>query len=325
MAITSSLGYGGPIDENDIPQWGQAFQGTYGVLGPDDWKVTAKTGFPRTLVVAAGGGFGKRIFDTNDEVEVAVALDPEAAGNTRWDLVVAHRNTNGPGGTTTFSYVKGVVNGAKTSAITSRKRFEVNNTQDDQPLALVQITGNASGGTIGQIIDMRVWVIDGGAHAESELALQYLTAIGASVWVGETLWHCGRSPLSGAPAWKPHLLQSPINLLPGTGLTGNPPAGAAFYMSAGTWVTTTDAYGYGRITWPTPFPNGLLSYSLVNGDDAAGNALIFGASGAGASHGGSAYGTKQDVVYRLWGPNGGGQYVVLPGFHHRVNFIAIGW
>lgn len=319
MAITESVGYGGDVDENEIPSWSRGFQGSYGVIGPDAWKVTVKTGVDRTLVVAPGDGYGKGIRDTNDLVEATVTLDTLAAGSTRWDMVVAHRNTNGPGGVTTFSFVKGVV-GSKYSAFGSRKRFEDDETLDDQPLALVQVTGNGGGGVLGTVIDLRVWTTGSGAYAESEDVMQYLNDIGTSIWIGTTLWHCGRSPLSGAAAWFPVPMLAPLNFFgAGSAMVGVVPPSPQFLLQAGTVVRDSDAAGNTYVAFPNPFPNGCLIVIPVPGDDYSNPDLNANAYGY----------TREGFSYRTWrGEPQAATYerrTVAINYRHRVNYIAIGW
>lgn len=178
MAITGSLGYAGSMSESDIPRWGWSFAGEYGVVGPDDWRVTAKTGVDRSVGVAAGDGWSRGVIDSNVG-EVVLTHDTQGTG-TRWDLVVARRTRSGPGGSTAFAIVKGSTGQLSPLAL----RGTDPTSGEDQPLALVSIVGGSGGGQIGQVVDMRVWQANGAVAATSELVLQYLNAPGTEVLIG---------------------------------------------------------------------------------------------------------------------------------------------
>lgn len=47
--------------------------------------------------------------------------------------------------------------------------------------------------------------------------------------------------------------------------------GGQFYIQTGTVVVVTNGSGSGSFTWPTPFPNGLVTAVAVEGDATAGN------------------------------------------------------
>lgn len=317
MAITESIGYGGPVGEGNIPKWRQAFPGNYGVLGAGDWKAVIKTGLDRTVGIPSGVGYGKGVRDTNVG-EVLVALDPLAAGS-RWDLIVAHRDSSGIGGTTTFAKINGVAGGSSIAAFGTRKTFEVDGTQDDQPIALAQVTGNGGGGIISAIIDARVWVANGGAVARDEIVLQYLTEPGTTVRIGSNVWTVSLDA-SGATATRSKV--SPVDMY-GAGQSldgGAAPASGEFKMQAGTIAGPSDQVGYVRIQFPKPFPNGLLSVVVIGGDDASGSDLNFSIAG-----GVWGTGNKDYAVYRVWGPDGAGGRKIMTGYNHRTNWIAVGW
>lgn len=309
MAITDSLGYGGTVTENDIPLWARSFGGVYGVVGVADWKVTLKTGVPLTVAIAAGEGFGHRVIDTNDD-EVTKTFTTLTSG-TRYDLVVAHRDWSGAGGTTTFE----VIAGTSTQLGVFGSREQNPGVEDDQPIALVQIVGSVGGGSVGTIYDLRVWNANGGMVARDELALQYLTEPGTTLQIGDYLWT--RSiDASGSAVWAWVSLKSPLNMLsigsPIAGTTGTRPA---YSMQMGTLVQASDATGFARITFPTAFPNGLMFALATPGDDSAGAGLMMPVSG-----GSFGIGTRTDFVYRLRNTSG-----ILTGYNHRVNWFAVGF
>lgn len=315
----TSYGYGGYVaSEASWSALAVSLGTEYGVVDAGDWKVTAVPSSDRTISVAVGKGWGKGVYDVSS-ASVQKTLTTVSAG-FRWDLVVLRRDTSGAGGSTSVVVIEG---GATTAvAFGLRKAFDTGDgTKDDQPLAVVRVDAGST--NITSIIDVRVWQANAGAVATSELVKSYLAKPGTQVLVGTDLWSRTIN-VAGTASWQRTALLSPVNMLAaGNGLTGSPPAGASFFMQGGTLVPTTDFAGYARITFPIPFPNGLLTFFLTNGDDAAGNALVFGASGSGV-HGASAFGSRQDLVYRLWGPSNG-ESIVLANRAHRVNWAAWGW
>lgn len=194
MAFTSS-GYGGYIaDEATWTRLALALGSEYGVEGQNDWKVTPVAISDRTVSVATGAGWGKGVRDKSDAPE-QLEIDPAESG-FRWDLVVVRRNTAGTGGTTTLAVVEGTSN--PLAAFANRKRFEVDITEDDQPLALVRVDAGSS--VITDIVDVRVWQANGGATATSTYVLQYLTAPGTQILIGTALW-ARRMGTDGNATW----------------------------------------------------------------------------------------------------------------------------
>jgi hypothetical protein len=312
MAITQSKGYGGSIFEPDLTLWGESFAGTYGVLGPADWKVTAKTGLDRTLGIAAGTGFGHRVVDVND-AEVQVALDPLASGK-RYDLVVAHRDWVGAGGTTTFDVITGTA--TPEAVFSSESRAHTPGAQDDQPIALVEVIGNGAGGVLGTIEDCRLWHDNGGTFALSEKVLQFADGIGSRINIAGITWSRVITS-AGAAAW----VRSDPATVPlfdaGAALAGGSVPGNVL-LQAGTDVGTTNAQGFGVLTLPRPFPNGLLFAGAWSGNDTEHEVAQVGPIV-------SSY-TKTGFTYRFWVPDvASGTWTTAKNKAHRVNFFAIGW
>lgn len=243
MAITESIGYGGDVDENDIPKWRQAFPGTYGVLDAGHCLVTLKTGLDRTVAVAPGVAYGHGIRDTNVG-EVLVGPLTALTSGIRYDLIVVNRDFSGPGGVSTITKVDGVA-GSENAAFTSRKQFAVDTVQDDQPLALVQVIGNAEGGDIGTIRDARVWMTNGGAYARDEVVIQYIDQVATSILIGRNPWNRIVGD-SGSAAWT----RGPGELLsawdPAEAIAPSlgarlPSANAKVTLTAGIWIVNGSA------------------------------------------------------------------------------------
>lgn len=313
MAIISA-GYDGTVDE---VQWASMIKrvgsSDYGVVHPTGLKVTAAAGADRTVNIAAGQCWGHGVHDTSDSV-VSVQLDPITTG-TRWDLIVVRRDWTGAGGLTTITAVKGT----STKAIPAARLIGPGTT-DDQPLALVQLTAGQTLPTA--VVDLRCWSSNGGVHAMDILALGYLDMIGSTVFINGQTWHRVINS-SGTGDWAAENVLGAVPLF-GTGVTlvGTPTSNSQFLVQAGTALITTDANSFGKLTYPKPFPNGLVSIQLMNGNDDLFNDM--GVSIPGASWGTSPA-NKAYCVFNIWGIKAGVRSKVWPSRTVRVNWIAIGW
>lgn len=178
MAITN-IGYDGSVNESDwarmIPSVGSS---EYGVSGTTDWKVTAHATMDRGVNIATGSGWGHGVLSTSD---ATVSLQgASVSSGDRWDMVVARRNWSGTGGTTTFVIIQG------SSSKTLPSRNNTPGTIDDQPIALLRFTAGQT--AVQEIIDLRCWSRNGGLVVKSDLALGYLTKLGARVKLNGEVW-----------------------------------------------------------------------------------------------------------------------------------------
>lgn len=291
---------------------------TYGVDGVGDFKVTAHPSTPLAVNIAAGTAWGHGVLDISSATETVVCSAP-AAGTSRYDLICLRRDwTPSVGGPTTVTKVEG----GSTKAIPAGRENEPG-TLDDQPLALVLWTAGQTQPT--QIIDLRCWPGDGGVLAVDALARDYLTRIGTKVNIGGVIWQytigsgdvLSWTRVSEVGAMEVYGFSNALDFTPTAGQT-------AFKVQAGTVVNTTDNSGYARITFPRPFPNGLLTVILLDGDTsvdrAISRAMVFGAAGS-PWH----TGHKADVVYSVAYSNANGNYQAVTNQVHRVNYVAIGW
>ena len=310
MAITST-GYDGSITET---QWARlvplAGSSHYGVKGVDDWKVTPQPTLDRGLTVNIGTGWGHGVLD--DSSTTVSLQGAVVASGIRWDLVVARRNWSGTGGSTTFVLVPG----------SSVKSIPTRNVQpgviDDQPIALVQFSAGSTAAT--SIVDLRCWGRNGGMVAKDSLALTYLKEMGAQVKIGATLWSC-IPDASGQPMWSAGSADGYISVFgPGTAIAGGAPPNGDLLVQAGSSVGVTDAAGYCRVVFPKPFPNGLLTVVLINGDTSVDRA--YGRGNLQMAPAGQPwdFGNKTQVSYAVSYPTG-----MAVGLNHRVNWIAYGW
>lgn len=336
MAITS-VGYDGVVNET---QWASMIKkvgaAEYGVVGQDDWKVTAVAGADRTIQIAPGKGWGHGVYDESTAV-TAIQLDPLASG-VRYDLIVMRRDWTGTGGLSTFAKVTG------TSAVQiPTARVTGPGVIDEQPIALVQVVGGQS--VPGVIRDLRCWAGNGGMTIWHDLCLSYLTTVGTTVTdMGNGKKYQRKIGLDGTLYWanEPEDGYIPLFGYAGTLDGGIPRSGTAlteagianpnFLIQAGTTVQHFDQSGYARLVWPKPFPNGLVTVLAFNGDDwSTGGSMEF-ASG-GVNWGSEGMGNRFQWVYAGRGQDLGDDGVGSPAYNrlwcagriHRINWIAIGW
>lgn len=199
MAITSQ-GYDGIDHEIDEVGWAGisgSFGSAYSVRGldgaPDEsaGRVTPVSAAERTVAVAPAVFFGHGVRDRSDST-VNIQLPFVAQGIVRWFLVAVRRDWQA-----NASVVTAVPDPQSTKTIPSQ-RLTQPGVQDDQPLALVQITGGQSIPTA--IVDLRCWSGNGGLVAASTDALAYLDRLGSSVLVAGVRWDRAVDA-QGSPVW----------------------------------------------------------------------------------------------------------------------------
>lgn len=304
--------------------WADAFPfiglASYGVRSPLDWKVTAVAGQDRTVSISAGWGFGHGVTDSTYQNDT-LQLDAIGSG-TRWDMIAVRRDWTPTAGVTKF--VK--VNGGATAVIPGGRQANPGGI-DDQPIALVQVTAGQTQPTA--IIDLRTWSGDGGGFVGAhDLVRTYLNRTGTRINIGGIDW-LRRVGANDSPEWVSlgEAGKTPVYAA-GTPLSGGVTAGQNFLVQAGSYVGKTDGAGFERLTFPSPFPNGLLSVVIFNGDGwasgpgvtiaAAGNVTV---NGTPNFFGQSGFGTKADLVYEVRNADG----TMALGKPHRINYIAYGW
>lgn len=309
MALTPIAGFDGSSTEEVFRRL-MAHSGTLWNFGPSEssMRPTAAGAGDRAVTVAEGV-----CYDRGNIVENVGSIvknhDPVASG-TRWDLGVVRRNYS------SNAVSLEIIKGSSTKAIPV---FQTAYPVCDQPVYLARLQ---AGSTAAQVVDLRVHQYAGGMMAWDQLALDYHRVLGARVTIDGVTW--SYEIRGGSAQWIPSRpAASPVSLLDRANpLAGGSPPMTGLVMQAGTTTGKTDSSGYRRITFPTPFPGGLLTVVITNGDDAAANDTLI--SVAGAPWG---TGSKESVVYRVWGPPGGVPYsrTILQNFQHRANWIAIGW
>lgn len=310
MAITSKF-YTGSVDHVDwaksAPRVGSTF---YGAEDLGDCAVTKVSGVDRTVRVAPGAIWGHGV---RDVLDASVDIVLPASGGTRWDLIVARRTW----GTSTTIITR--VAGTSTRAIPSGRQVGPG-VVDDQPLALAKVKSGSS--VIEELVDLRVF--GGGTNGQSapdKLALQYLDYPGAMVSVGSEIfmYPAGASDWTKVSNFTGVLLHGAGSALSGSTsgmITNKDP----FLVQAGSAVNRSDSFGFARVTWDKPFPNGLLTVVAFNGDGFAGPGFQYESAG-GSTFGTSGSGNKTDWVYKVLGPSGS----AVANTNHRINWIAYGF
>jgi len=319
MALTSVY-YDGPVTETDRAK-NLAGAAEYGVYGPDDFRVVAHPSIPYAVLVKAGRAHGHGVTDTAAEDQV-VQCATLAAGQVRWDMIVVRRNWQpAAGGPSTLEYVQA---GATATIPATRKVGP--GVEDDQPLFFVKWQGGTSAPV--DFIDVRVFTGNNGLYAKNDLVRTYLNKVGTQVTIGDITW-AYRLGANDVAEWvKVSEIGKSAVFAAGSPLSGTVTAGQNFLVQAGSYVGRTDGAGFERLTFPSPFPNGLLSVVIFNGDGwssgpgvtmaAAGNVTI---GGTANFWGQSGYGSKTDLVYEVRNSDG----TAAVNKAHRINYIAYGW
>lgn len=309
MAITS-IGYAGTVNAFEwaklAPRIGELysvdFNGFNAVVAAGD----------RAIRITPGVATGAGICDTSDaNVTVTHAA---ASSGVRYDMIVLRRTWASK--LTTVA----VVQGTGTREVPARTMNP--GTVDEQPLFLVRIT---AGSTVPIIeADLRLFRGAGGLTANDQLALYYVTTVGTRISIGDVDWVLTDQAGVG-PTWRRSAndILTPVQVLGiSTAMVGSKPnpAETRLFLQGGTDSPTTDPNGWLRITFPKPFPNGLISFVCMNGDGVVGNIMF---EIAGSPY--NAYGPSQrreDVVMRVWSANQG---LAVRNSRVRCNWIAIGW
>lgn len=239
MAFTG-IGFDGPLTEPNfgtgVPNWGTA---NMGVVGANDWVVTAHPSTPGGLNVSKGGGWCHGVTALSTAVEPITQASLPAAGQSRWDLLALRYDWQPPGGTVTLALVQGTaveqIPGAATSAGgAGRQVFP--GVVYDEPLALVQWVGGQS--QPAQIRDLRTWSGTGGTIAKSDLVRSFLDALGTKLLINGSEWNLTLG-LNDAPTWVPTQQILPVAVTIKTGTV-------TYWTVSGT-VTLTRSGGLTRV------------------------------------------------------------------------------
>lgn len=219
----------------------------YGVVGVEDFSISAHPTTPYAVVLSSGKMWGHGVFDVST-ADAIVQCDPVLgeAGAKRWDLVVAHRDWTPTGGGPT---VLGKVNGTSTMELPVTRASSPGEA-DDQPLWLVQWTKGQTQPTL--IVDLRCWSAGGGVIAAHNLALKYLAKPGADVQIDGVTW---RFQPIGNNVWD-WVNQRPLEVSNSV-VGGSKPPGAPLRTFTGFVNATGGAGGENRAASPATDSFGL--------------------------------------------------------------------
>lgn len=317
MPAPANYGFPGTINAAALARWVPAVGAAqYGALDEASCKPTVMLNLDRGVSIAPGTIWGDGVM--TDFFDLTTIALPAPVSGSVWHLIVARRDWS-LGGTTTFTSIPG-------SATMELPAFENEpGIISDQPIALARVTAGSA--TVQELIDLRCWAGNGGVFAKSDLVRSYLTRIGTEVTINGSVWSLQVVNNTGQWVRVAEVGRIPL-FATGTPLAGVLSAGLNFLVQPGSFVGKSDPNGFGRLTFPVAFPNGLLTVVMFNGDGwASGPGVTFAAAGSATANGtpnfwgASGFGTKTDIVYEVRDANG----AMAPNRSHRLNYIAIGW
>lgn len=234
----------------------------YGVVGADDFKISAHPTIPYAVNIGPGKAWGNGVFDDVTGTTAVTSATP-AQGVTRWDLITIRRDWQPTGGgPSSFKAVSGTATQGIPSTRENRPGIVA-----DQPLYLVQWVGGTT--TPKATIDLRCWAGAGGVEIKHTLARSYLDQPGNAVKLGQSLWRF--EPVGNSSwDWKEYQLTSNL-----PDFTSGVPAGKTPIVKFGfthlanhdnTKVATNDS-GDGYHYFPKAFPEALVSVIAMPAND----------------------------------------------------------
>lgn len=303
MAITTQL-YDGAEFEADEVGWAGvtgSFGSDYGVRGltpntPDEnaGRVTTVPSADRTVAVAPAIFYGHGVRDRSDST-VNVQLPSVPTGQARWFLVAVRRDWQN-----NVTTIAAVPDGQASKVIPSQRNANPG-VRDDQPLALVQITGGQSIPTA--VVDLRCWSGNSGLMAADTLALSYLSRLGSTVIIGGVQWD-RLLDAQGSPVWVERN-PNPISV-----------AGSTYpypQVKVGDVQVDTNASGDGDIVFPQAFPTQMFTATLTDATaTAVYGAIILKFTASMAS--------RSRITFRAYTTTG----AVLRNASFRVTYLAVG-
>jgi hypothetical protein len=314
-------GYPGSVNAAASAVWlPNVGAGQYCVVGANSGKVVTNSSGDRGLAVRAGTVVGDGILDI---FETDTQLNLAAAGSgSRWDMVVLRRTWSATPGASTSVYT--VIQGGPNPTLPTR----LNNkgVQSDQPIALCRVQAGQS--AVQEVVDLRVWAHNGGSYAVHDLVRNYLDEPGTELTIVNKQWirKVNPSATSNTLEWVegPGMSQIPLYDVGGApmGMASPPASMNNFLIQAGSSLVTTDANAYGRLTFPTPFPTGLVTVILTGGNDHEFADMNIAPAGA---NWGVRPANKDYVAFNIWGAVSGTRTKNWPNRTIRVNWIAIGF
>lgn len=207
----------------------------YGVVGKNDFELTAHPTTPYAVNISAGKAFGNGVWDDVTGVTRVDTVAP-ATGATRWDLIAIRRDWQPTGGgPSSMVAVRGTTAAAIPTTRENRPGIVA-----DQPLWLVQWVGGQT--QPKSKIDLRVFSGPGGLEINHELARNYLEYPGARLKLGKLLW-CFESQANSTWSWEKYQLV----------------AGNASIVRDGYKVVWTNVDGFTTVPFDEVFPTACKS------------------------------------------------------------------
>lgn len=233
-----------------------------GVLGGANASIVSTTATMNVAIAAAefgttkGKADGLAVFTNDGTVNVAIATSP--ASNSRIDVIYVKHNDDTTGDANALP-IFGVSTGAAAAAPTKPaiptgalelatlrvySGTTATNGGSNTLVNTYQMTA-ARGGRVAfrTKVDLDLWTTAVEGQDAVALASGGLYVFTAGVWVGTNTAFAVGSPIKGAA-----------------------PDGVPLLTQAGQVVVTTDTAGNATITFPKAFPNGLISFSAIDGD-----------------------------------------------------------
>lgn len=315
------IGYPGSVGATQLANWlPNVAASQYSVDGPLDAKVTTNAIGDRGVTIAPGTVIGDGIYDV---FESGTNLNfGSVASGSRWDMVVLRRTWSSTIGASTSIYT--IIPGSATKGLPARNNNK--GVLSDQPIALCRVQSGST--AVQEVVDLRVWAHNGGVFALDDLVKSYLDQPGTHLTIGTKSWvrTVTVSGSSNDAAWVETSGTEGVTLYgrgsqaPYNSSTGTNPS---FLMQAGFEFVTTDANAFGVLYYPKPFPNGVLSIHLQNGDN-----FIF--NDMGIAPAGAAWGTqainKASCAFRIYGKHSNGvRDHIWPNQKILVSYLVIGY
>jgi len=317
------IGYPGTVGASQLANWmPNVAAAQYSVDGPLDCKVTTNTVGDRGVTVAAGTIVGDGILDVFEGGN-NLNFGAVASGPDRWDMVVLRRTWSSTPGASTSIFT--IIPGGPNRSLPAR-----NNNKGviaDQPVALCRIKAGQS--QVQEVVDLRCWAHNGGVYAMDELVMNYLDQPGTHLTVG-TNAYVRTVAVSGSTNTATWTRVAGIDSISLFGRSSQAPNNAnpgdvrdsQYLVQAGFVYITSDSNGFCRLTFPKPFPTGLLYCSVQGANDDMFNDIN--CVPAGASWGSTALHRTQ-VVFRIYGAAQGVRHRDWPNRRVLYTWMAIGY
>lgn len=204
MAINSTFYDTAPGEGVKETTWAQSAPSRgslFGVVGENDFKLTAHPSTPYTVNIGPGKAWGHGIFDEVTGTTAVTCATP-AKGVIRWDLMAIRRDWQPTGGGPSgFKAISGSATQTIPTTMENRPGIVA-----DQPLYLLQWKGGET--QPQKIIDLRCWPSAGGVEIADKLALSYLATPGAAPKLGSSTWRYEKQA-NNVWDWKEYLPMDP--------------------------------------------------------------------------------------------------------------------